>query len=107
MEFIEEEAYLLLKVDNDDEREELWGYHNANTLHSNDSMYEFFEYILANSHFEWIAPEEVGALTDAPLLGYRNEKDEVVEVYGHMNYCIKSLLEELFVHEEIKLDRGL
>jgi len=70
-------------------------------------MYEFFEYILANTHFEWIAPEEVGALTDAPLLGYKDENEKVIEVYGHMNYCIKSLLEELFVKEEIRLDRGV
>jgi len=32
MKFTEEEAYLLLEVDNDDEREALWEYHRANTL---------------------------------------------------------------------------
>ena len=106
MEFIEQEHSLKLVVNTESEKEALWDYYNDGSLHTDESMFEFFEHILANSHFEWLQPEEVGALTDAPLLGYKDENEKVVEVYGFMNYCVQSLLEQLFVHDEVELDRG-
>lgn len=63
---------------------------------SDNVMYEFFEEFIANSEWEWIQPEEIGALTDAPILGIRDEDDRVIEAYGFMNYAIESLLDVLY-----------
>ena len=64
---------------------------------SSDSvMYEFFEEFICNSEWEWIDPQEIGALTDAPILGIKNESGRVIEVYGFMNYAVESLLDALY-----------
>jgi hypothetical protein len=59
-------------------------------------MYEFFEGFIANTEWEWIDAEEIGALTSAPILGIRDEKGHVLEAYGYMEYVMKSILEDFF-----------
>ena len=39
------------------------------TFQTDDFMYNLFESLVANSELTWIAPEDIGALTDAPILG--------------------------------------
>jgi hypothetical protein len=59
-------------------------------------MHEFFEDFIANTEYEWINPEEIGALTDAPILGVRDENENVIEAYGWMNYAVQSLMDALY-----------
>ena len=106
MKFIEENNVLKLVVDDDGEKDSLWDFHNDGSIVTDASMYDFFEDILANCEWEWIDAEEIGALTSAPILGYRDEKDNVVEAYGFMMYCLESLLERLFISGEAILERG-
>lgn len=40
---------------------------------SNDTLYEMFEPLIANSEYDWVAPEHIGALTAAPILGIYGE----------------------------------
>lgn len=62
---------------------------------SDKSRLEFFEGLIANTEWDWIDPEEIGALTDAPILGLRNENDNVIEAYGYMDYQVNSLMQAL------------
>lgn len=39
--------------------------------------YEALESLICNSELEWIRPEEIGALTDAPILGIRGDARKV------------------------------
>jgi len=56
---------------------------------------EVLEWLLANSELEYIAPEEIGALTDAPIMGIRNAEGEVTSAWGFMDYAVRSFLTDL------------
>jgi hypothetical protein len=103
--FEEKENKLVITL-NDDERLELSEDYTNEEMQTDKAMFEFFETELANSHWEWIDPCEIGALTDAPILGYRGGNDEVVEAYGYMDYAVKSMLIELNTYGEVELQRG-
>ena len=75
--------------------EEVREYYPDDGFCSNDVMYEFFEGFIANTEWEWISPEDIGALTDAPILGIKDENDNVIEAYGFMDYAVRSILEDL------------
>jgi len=62
---------------------------------SDDSMHEFFEGFIANTEWEWIDPNEIGALTEAPILGIKDEDGKVIEAYGWMEYQVISLMQAL------------
>ena len=79
---------------------------NNNELGSIKAEMEFFEPHICNSEWEWIAPEDIDALTSAPILGIKDENDEVIEAYGYMDYQVYSMLEELETHGEILLQKG-
>jgi hypothetical protein len=53
------------------------------------------ESLLANSELDWIAPEEIGALTGAPILGFRDESGEPTAAWGFMDYALRSFLTDL------------
>lgn len=106
MQFVEEQNQLRLVIDNKGEKDSLWEYHSDSSIYTDNAMYDFFENILANCEWEWIDAEEIGALTDAPILGYRDEQDKVVVAYGFMNYAVQSLLEQLFIDGEAILAKG-
>ena len=106
MKFIEENNVLKLVVDDDGEKDSLWDFHNDGSIATDAAMYDFFEDILANCEWEWIDAEEIGALTSAPILGYRDKNEKIVEVYGFMTYCLESLLTRLFIDDEAILERG-
>lgn len=84
-----------------------------------NAEYDALEHLLANSELDWIRPEEIGALTDAPILGFREPEQELtadidpdyVYVVGHwdgktwyepvraawgfMDYQVRSFLTDL------------
>ena len=67
---------------------------------SDDTLYDLLHYQICNG-WEWILPEDVGALTSAPLLSDNAVRDEngkllTLEcVYAYMDYQVKSPVKEL------------
>ena len=55
---------------------------------------EALESLLANSDLDWIQPDEIGALTDAPILGFR-EDGNVIAAWGFMDYQVQSFVDDL------------
>lgn len=59
-------------------------------------MFDFLEPLIANSELEWIGPEEIGDLTDAPMLGIRNyNTNNVTDRWAFMDYQIISVQQRL------------
>lgn len=57
--------------------------------------YDALEGLLCNSELDWIRPEEIGALTAAPILGLRQEDGEPIAAWAFMDYAIRSFLDDL------------
>ncbi len=106
MEFIKIEHGLILKVDKDVEKMLLEQLNRDKVIDTDAAMYEFFDYILPDTEWEWISPEDIAALTSAPILGIKDKDDNVIEAYGFMNYAIESLLGTLLDHGEAILRKG-
>jgi hypothetical protein len=69
------------------------------------SWEEGFEYLLSNG-WDAIPPEEIGALTDAPIIGHaeRDERGEMVDaydIYWYPEYELKNPIEELKKNGEV------
>ena len=107
MEFIRTEKGLKITIDEVDKKflSEV-AEDNHNDIGTEKTEADFFEPYLCNSEWEWVAPEDIAALTSAPILGIRDENDEVIEAYGYMDYQVLSMLEELNTHGEIFLMKG-
>ena len=61
-----------------------------------DMEYDALEHLIANSELSWIDPAETGDLTDAPILGLRNENGEPTDArWGYMNYAVRSFVTDL------------
>ena len=107
MKFIKTKNGLKITIDNTDKKflSEIKE-DNHNRLCTRTSEIEFFEPHLCNSDYEWINPEDIAALTSAPILGIKDENDEVIEAYGYMDYQVYSMLEELEIYGEILLQKG-
>lgn len=56
---------------------------------------EVLESLLANSEWDWIQTHETWDLTDAPIIGTRDEQDTVTERYAYMRYQVRSFLDDL------------
>lgn len=79
---------------------------------------EFLQDLTSNSELQWISPEEIGALTDAPILGIRRgdnefeegesegDSEEITQAWGWMDYQVKSLQEELLEKGYAILTKG-
>ena len=96
---------LLIRIDHDG-RNELRAQVKDAGFQSDVFMYDTFEWLLGNSDLEWIAPEEIGALTDAPILGivdrYGNGVLKRVEnSFWYPNYCLRSPQEDLVEYGEV------
>ena len=61
----------------------------------NRAEIDALESLLANSELDWIGPEEIGALTGAPILGFRDENGEPTAAWGFMDYALRSFLTDL------------
>lgn len=62
---------------------------------SDKFMFEVFEHLVCNSELQWIDPSETGDLTEAPMLGIRDEDGKVLERWAYMDYQIKDMVTEL------------
>ena len=62
---------------------------------TNQAEAEALESLLTNSELDWIAPEEIGALTSAPILGLRDANGEPEAAWGFMDYQVRSFLQDL------------
>ncbi len=54
-------------------------------FHSDDTLHEILDDYVARWGMEWIRPEDIEALTSAPLLGLG------LQVWGFMDYAIESV----------------
>lgn len=59
------------------------------------AMYDAFESLIGNSELDWGGPEEIGALTDAPILVIRGEDGGVEKAWGFMDYALRSPQDDL------------
>lgn len=70
-------------------------------IDSEQFMCDLFEHPLCNG-WEWIRPEEIAALTDAPIVSDRTERDEdgtlvkIGRVYWFPSYQIESPVQTLY-----------
>jgi hypothetical protein len=98
--FEEKDDQLIITL-TDEGREEL---ENLKKLPIMDALYELFEYYTCNG-WTWVKPEEIGALTDSPIISndfeyIDNDKQfddtkKYYSVYWFPDYMIKSEIEEL------------
>lgn len=52
--------------------------------------------LICNSELQWITPDRIGALTDAPILGIlKPDSDEVEAAWGFMDYAVRSFVDDL------------
>lgn len=56
---------------------------------------EALDRLIANSELDWIQPEEIAALTSAPILGIRGEDGEPIAAWAFMDYAVRSFLDDL------------
>lgn len=61
---------------------------------------EVLEHLVCNSELDWVRPEECGDLTDAPMLGIRDDAGTVTERWGYMDYQVRSFVYDLLVNGE-------
>ena len=107
MEFITNEKGLTIKITATEQKELEEIYRTESDFFLCDvCMCEFFAPHLANTEFDWIEPDDIGALTSAPILGIRDENDVVVEAYGFMDYAVISSLQALMETGETFWKRG-
>ena len=77
-----------------------------------DLFYELMEEHMANDLYEILFPEEIGALTSAPIIGYDVLRDdsgdliEVQEVYWFPDYQVIDPIEELLEKGEVFFEKG-
>lgn len=57
--------------------------------------YDALEHLLANSDLSWIRPEEIGALTSAPIIGFRDGNSKPTAAWGFMDYALRSFVDDL------------
>ena len=109
---------LIIRAD-DTEREMLKELANDQGEFTGDAEYQALDGLICNSELAWIRPEEIGALTSAPILGLRGEarpitpdiNPDYVHVVGHwdnktwyepveaawgfMDYQVRSFVQDL------------
>lgn len=68
----------------------------SETLQSDDTMYEVFEKLTCNSDLQWVNPEELGALTSAPILGTCDETGtNIIDAWWYPGYELRSPQQDL------------
>lgn len=72
---------------------------DAEDINPEDSFEETFEYLMQNG-MDWVSPEEIGALTDAPMFGDVSRDDQgnitdTHDVYFYQDYMTKNPSAEL------------
>jgi len=74
------------------------------------SWEEGFEYLLANG-WEAIRPEDIGALTDAPIIGHTDQDErgnvlDAYDIYWYPEYELKNPIEELKNNGEVTFTKA-
>lgn len=128
MQALRTEKGLILKADPQD-IEYLQSRQNDDDFDGDGVMFDLLEGFIANSEWDWVQPEEIGALTNAPILGtfgqsepsvggrlagrWRDEAgvmqtwyDPVLEAYAFMDYQVRSLQSVLLEKGEAFLTSG-
>ena len=69
--------------------------------------YDALESMISNSELCWVRPEEIGALTSAPILGFRDENGVPTHAWGFMDYPVRSFLQDLVETGKAVFARGV
>lgn len=69
----------------------------------NAILWDWWEWLICNTEIDWIRPEEIGALTDSPILGFVGRDDEgeidyLTDVWWYPNYMISGPETDLARH---------
>ena len=84
-----------------------WGKIRDDSIDSDSAMLDFISpEALDPDGLEWIRPEDVGALTSAPMLGRRDGSGRIVDAFGFMDYQVRSVLGDLAETGEAFFERG-
>jgi hypothetical protein len=71
---------------------------------------EILEWFTCNSEWDWIDPSETKDMTDAPIIGIREESisdlGSVIERYAFMSYALRSFLDDLADTGESRWEGG-
>jgi hypothetical protein len=100
---------LVIKLTKSGKNKELKDY--LLSLSDNDALSELLDYELCNG-WDMIYPEEIGALTDAPILSddaQYNDDGELIwcdNVYWYPDYQVLSPVEELFKYDQVVFQKG-
>jgi hypothetical protein len=86
---------LVISVDKSEQAELRSRFKYEPDFNSDDTMYDILEHLICNSELEFCTPEDIGALTDAPILCIRNGKEKIGKAWGFMNYQIRSVQQDL------------
>jgi hypothetical protein len=67
---------------------------------TDQALHDLFEHMIGNSDIDWIQPEEIGALTEAPIFGHIDRDDQgnvvsVGDVWWYPNYMVTDPIAEL------------
>ena len=91
---------LTLFIDPED-REELRTLMEESIEGGSAPEYEALDHMIGNSELDWVFPSETGDLTDAHLLGIRDEEGEVIERWGYAPSAVKCFLKEMLDGEQV------
>jgi hypothetical protein len=101
---------LVIKLDEDDKSNLEWiSETEEDEFDSDEVMHYVLDQAVLDAGYDFVSPEDVGALTSAPILAKMNENNEMDEnsdVYGFMDYQIISLQRRLLEDGEAILTKG-
>ena len=105
MNFREDERGLTIIADRE-ERRKLGQLHKelGDDFYSDATMLEWFDSFIGNTEFSWSFDEI--ALCSCPCLVRRDEDGAIIDAFGFMNYCPRSILQDLQGYGEAFFQRG-
>jgi hypothetical protein len=78
------------------------------TLQSDATMHNAFETLICNSGLQWVSPDELGALTSAPILGtYDETGTNVLEAWWYPGYELRSPQQDLLERGECVFKKAM
>ena len=105
MNFREDEKGLTIVASRKD-RQELGRLHKeySDSFHSTNTMIDWLDSFIGSSEFSWSSDEI--ALCSCPCLVRRDEDDAIIDAFGFMDYCLRSVLQDLQEYGEAFFQRG-
>lgn len=95
---VDNDNNLVLSVDLEEQTELQRAQAEDPDFDSDSYMHDLMEGLVCNSELDWVRPEQIGALTSAPILGvYADDPEEgkVREAWAFMDYQVTSPQREL------------